>query len=326
MNKPRNAVIGTCTLSPYETTDPKQLLADGLAMIDEMARRAEKQGWQLDLAVLPETFAQRWDPSGLENAESIDGPIVTAAAERAKAHGAYVAAPVRTVVDGSVRNSLIVLNRSGKPAGIYHKVFVTTVDDMSLEHGAIPGTEFPVFDLDFGRVGAQICYDVFFENGWQAYDDQAAEVVIYSSATPVVMGLKSYAFRHQYYIVSAVHEVPSVVVDPIGREIARTTRDRDPVLVRVDLEYRIVRWPLVRDYGKALNEKYGDAVKQDWHYEEHMCLLTSNDPDLPIAEVLKREDLVTHREELMPAIPLQDEARGAPPPGGSPKIGNASRG
>ena len=78
--KPRKAVIGTCTLSPYEAEDPERLLADGLSMIDEMARRAEKKDWQLDLAVLPETFAQRWNPNGPEIAEPIDGPIVSAVA------------------------------------------------------------------------------------------------------------------------------------------------------------------------------------------------------------------------------------------------------
>jgi hypothetical protein len=107
--------------------------------------------------------------------------------------------------------------------------------------------------------------------------------------------------------------------------VARTTSDRDPILARVDLDYRVVRWPLVRDYGKALGEKDGDRISQDWHYEEHMCLLTSRDPDVPIREVMGREKLDTHREELLPAIPLQNAARGRPPPGGTPRIGNTKR-
>jgi predicted amidohydrolase len=318
-------VIGTCTLSPYGARDPAQLLADGLAMLDEMARRADRKGWRLDLALLPETFAQIGEPRTVERAETIDGRIVTAVAEKARAYETYATAPVRLREDDKIRNSIVILDRKGEPVGVYHKVFVTTVQDGSLEQGVTPGTEFPVFDLDFGRVGAQICYDVFFENGWQAYDDQDAELVIFSSATPLVMALRSYAFRHQYYVVSAVHEVPSLIVDPVGREVARTTSDRDPILARVDLDYRVVRWPLVRDYGKALGEKYGDRISQDWHYEEHMCLLTSRDPDVPIREVMGREKLDTHREELLPAIPLQNAARGRPPPGGTPRIGNTKR-
>ncbi len=322
---PRIAVIGTCTLSPYSVSDPGQLLADGLAMLDEMARRAENQGWGLDLAVLPETFAQVGRPPGAEAAETLDGPIVNAVAEKARAYETYATVPLRFRDGNEVRNSLVMLDRQGEPAGIYHKVFVTTARDGSLEGGIKPGTEFPVFELDFGRVGAQICYDVFFENGWQAYDDQDAELVIFSSATPLVMALRSYAFRHQYYVVSSVHEVPSVIVDPIGREVARTTADREPVLARVDLDYRVVRWSSLQDYGKSLGEKYGDRINQDWHYEEHMCLLTSRDAELPVREVMDREGLGTHREDLLQTVPLQDTARGGPPPGGTPRIGNTKR-
>ncbi len=180
---PRPAVIGTCTLSPYEPHLPEELFADDLSVIDAMAQRAAAHGWSLDLAVLPETFAQRWSPTGAESAE------------------------------------------------------------------------------------------------------------------------------------------------PIGREIARTTADRDPIVVQVDLEYRVVRRPLVRDYGRSLKEKYADRLCQDWHYEEHMCLLTSQDPELPIDNVMQCEELVTHREELMPAVPLRNAARGGPPPGGGdPRIGNTTRG
>ncbi|MCK4374888.1 MAG: carbon-nitrogen hydrolase family protein, partial [Candidatus Brocadiae bacterium] len=217
---PRSAVIGTCTLSPYEVSDPDQLLADGLAVVDQMARKAEEKGWSLDLVVLPETFSQPGCPGPGERAETVEGRTVTAMAEKARDYRTYAAAPVRLRDGDRVRNSVVMLDREGEPVGVYHKVFVTTSQDGSLEGGVTPGTEFPVFELDFGRVGAQICYDVFFQNGWQAYDDQDAELVIFSSATPLVMALKSYAFRHQYYVVSSVHEVPSVVVDPIGREVA----------------------------------------------------------------------------------------------------------
>ena len=194
---PRPAVIGTCTLSPYVVDDSAQLLADGLAMLDDMAQQAETKGWDPDLMVLPETFAQLWE-SGADNAEPIDGPIVAAVAEKARAYHTYVATPVRTLTDGVIHNSLIMLDRVGQPIGTYHKVFVTTGNDGSLEGGAIPGSEFPLFELDFGRVGAQICYDVFFANGWQSYDDQDAERVIFSSATPPVIASHRAMVTSQY--------------------------------------------------------------------------------------------------------------------------------
>ncbi len=307
---PRPAVIGTTSLSPYKVSDPSQLLADGLALVDQMAEMAEREGWSLDLVALPETFAQHGEQS---EAEAIDGPIGTAMAEKASRYGTYAAVPLRLKEGDRQYNSIVFLDRRGEPVGAYHKVFPVPSGGDLLEGGVTPGRDAPVFELDFGRVGAQICYDAFFEYGWQALDDKGAELVVFSSATPIVMGLRSHAHRHQYYVASSIHEVPSVVVDPVGHEVARTTADREPVVVRVDLDYRVVRWSSLKDYGKALGEKYGDRVNQDWHYEEHMCILTSRDPGLPVAEVMKREGLGTHREDLEPSFPIQDAARGGPP-------------
>ncbi|MCK4283947.1 MAG: carbon-nitrogen hydrolase family protein [Candidatus Brocadiae bacterium] len=307
---PRVAVVGTCTLSPYKVSDPDQLLADGLAMVDEMARRAEEKGWSLDLVALPETFSRVERRPG---DEALDGRTVTAMAEKARAYHTYAAVPVRLRQGEKVYNSVVMLDREGGVVGMYHKVFPVAGPDGSLEGGVTPGDRFPVFDLDFGRVGAQICFDVFFEDGWQALDYQDAELVVFASATPAVMALRSHAYRHQYYIVSSIHEVPSVVVDPIGREVTRTSADREPIVARFDLDYRVVRWSSLQDYGKALAEKYGDRVSQDWHYEEHMCLLTSLDVDLPVREVMQREKLGTHRQDRDSNVPAQMAARGGPP-------------
>ena len=50
---PRPAVIGTCTLATRGSGDADALLANGLAMIDQMARAAERNGWGLDIVALP---------------------------------------------------------------------------------------------------------------------------------------------------------------------------------------------------------------------------------------------------------------------------------
>jgi len=139
-------------------------------MIDEMARRAEGQGWHLDLAVLPECSFQFVKESVEEVAETLDGPVVTAVAERARRHHTYATAPVPLRRDGRVYNSVVMVDRQGELVGAYDKVFPVMMGDGSLEYGITPGREFPVFDLDFGRVGVQICWDnaPSFEGGWQA--------------------------------------------------------------------------------------------------------------------------------------------------------------
>jgi hypothetical protein len=89
-----------------------------------------------------------------------------------------------------------------------------------------------------------------------------------------------------------------MLVDPLGREVARTQADREVLVTRVDLDYRVVPWNSLRDFGKALGEKYGDSICQNWDFEQDNCLLTSLDESLPVGDLMKREGLETDREHL----------------------------
>ena len=308
---PRPAIIGTCTLSPFDVAGGDQeRLANGLAMIDDMARQAEQKGWQLDVVILPEQFAQGEKELPQQNAQTIDGPIVTAVAEKAREYSTHAAVPVRLREGDAFYNTLVILGRDGEPLGVYRKVFPVLTLDGSLEGGITPGGEWPVLDLDFGRVGAQICFDVFFDDGWQTLDDNGAELVLFSSATSGVAWLRSHANRHQYYVAASTWRPPSIIVDPIGREIARTAANKEAMVVRIDMDYRVVPWNSLRDWGKEQMEKYGARIRQDWHYEEDHCLVTSTDPDLPVDEWLRRERLETSREHLARNRPAIDKARG----------------
>ncbi len=128
--------------------------------------------------------------------------------------------------------------------------------DGSLEFGITPGREFPVFDLDFGRVGMQICWDVGFADGWQALADQDAELVLFATNPAVPLALRGYAWRHGYYIAaSTVHPV-APVVDPIGRVVAATSTDREVVVVRVNLDYRVVHSNCMWDWSLDEHPEY----------------------------------------------------------------------
>jgi predicted amidohydrolase len=310
---PRPAVVGTCTLSPFNVSGgDAERLRSGLALVDDMARQAEQKGWALDMVLLPEHFAQGEDQPPSENSQPLDGPIVSALAEKARDYKTHVAVPLRLREGDECFNALVVLGRTGEPVGIYRKAFPVLVPDGTLEGGITPGHEFPVFELDFGRVGAQICFDVFFDDGWQALDAGCAELVLFSSATSGVAWLRSHANRHQYYVAASTFRPPSIIVDPVGREIARSAADKEALVVRIDLDYRVLPWNSLRDWGKAQLEKYGPRIRQDWHYEEDHCLVTSTDPDLPVGEWLAREGLETSREHLARNLPVITANRGGP--------------
>ncbi len=312
---PRFAVIGTCTLSIRDAGDADALLANGLTMIDEMARAAERNGWSLDIAVLPEHFAVPPESNPFITGEELGGRTVSAVAERARAHGTYVVVPMYVREGDAVYNSAVLLDRGGEPIGVYHKVFPVVLPDGSVERGITPGREFPVWDLEFGRVGIQICWDIVFDDGWQSLAAQEAELVLFPSAAPTVPLLASHAHRNCYYVAGSIMRPPSIIVDPQGRIIAQSSQDKEVAVARVDLDYRVVPSTYLWSRGAELKEKYGDAIDWGWHDAEGSCLMTSSDPEMPIGRFLEAEDIMTLPAWIAHNRRRIAEERGGPPPG-----------
>ncbi len=300
---PRPAVLGTCTFSPYPLRglDHRDaLLREGLQLLDDMAREADKQGESLDLVVWPEYFAQGEQGALAEKAEALDGRTVTAVAERTRRLGTNAAVPLALKEDGEFFNALVFIDRQGEHVGTYRKA--NPVPDASglCEDGVTPGSEVPVFDLDIGRVGAQICFDAYFEEAWRALGRAGAELVVFPSAMQGVMGLRTHAYTNQYYVLASTWSAPTVIVDPVGREVARTHDHNQALVAKVDLDYRVYSDHRV-EFVRELVEKYEGCIHMDWHPEELMWIVTSSDPSLPVGEFMKREKLATTCEYLAQA-------------------------
>jgi hypothetical protein len=159
----------------------------------------------------------------------------------------------------------------------------------------------------------QVCFDVCYDEGWEALAVQGAELVLFPSAAPSVSALMSHAYRHAYYIVASTYRPPAIVVNPLGHEIAKAANDREVAVVRIDLDYRVLPSRFIWTRGNEIKKKYGDSVDFGWHDAEGFCLLTSSDPKLPIGRLVEMEDLETISEFLSRNRQAQMTARGGPP-------------
>ena len=310
---PRPAVIGTCTFRQEGAASLDEFLARTLAMMDKMSHQAEEQGLNLDMAVLPECSFQFVEEHVEEVAETLDGKVVSAIADKARQLGTYATAPVQLQRDGRVYNSVVILDRQGEPVGVYDKVFPVMMRDGSLEHGITPGCEFPVFDLDFGRVGVQICWDVAFEEGWQALGDQGAELVVFCTNPAVPVALRGRAWRYGYYIAASTVHPPGVIVSPTGRILAVTSQDREVLVARIDCDYRILHSNCLWDWPESRREEYAGRVEVEWDVDGHEYLVTSRDPELSVRRFLEVEGLLTGQQRNGRNMELLLEARGGPP-------------
>jgi len=310
---PRRAAVGMCSLDLAGAATPDELLARNLTVIDHMAESAAQQGLPLDLAVLPESSFQFVQGRVEEVAEPLEGRVVTAVAEKARQHRTYATAPVLLRREGRVYNSVVLLDRQGEPVGVYDKVFPVMMTDGSLEYGVTPGREFPVFDLDFGRVGVQICWDIAFAAGWQALADQDAELVLFCTDPASPVALRGRAWEHDYYIAASTLHPPAMTVDPLGRVLGRTSEYGEVLVLALDLDFRVLHSNCLWEWPESRRSKYAGRINLEWDDDAQEYLVTSNDPSLPVRRFLEAEGLLTGRQRNARNAELQLAARPGPP-------------
>lgn len=242
-----------------------------------------------DLVCLPEAFTDVGVKQPLkETAEPISGPTVAACARKARQAGCYVVCPIHTLEGDRVYNSAVVIDRGGEVAGVYHKVCPVTssADYTVLEDGVTPGTSLPVFDLDFGRVGIQICFDIGFPENWQALAEQGARLVLWPSAYDGGFPLRAYAYLHHYYIASSTRSGRTRIVDPCGEILAETT-DSTPVIAQdVNLDYAVSHLDWNMGIPDRIRAKYGERVDvRQWDPGSAHFVVEPRDPTLTCAQL-----------------------------------------
>ena len=77
----------------------------------------------------------------------------------AREYGAYLVPWDYEVSDGKIYNTSYVLDRTGEEIGRFRKVHLPYFEQ---KKGFSAGGDFPVFDLDFGKVGIMICFDNYY--------------------------------------------------------------------------------------------------------------------------------------------------------------------
>lgn len=217
-----------------------------------------------DLVCLPENFATAgYRERARDKAEALQGATIEAAASRARKHHCYVVCPSLLEREGQVFNSAVLLDRAGAIAGIYEKAcpVTTSPDYTELEGGVTPGSpDVPVFDLDFGRIGIQICYDIGFPENWELLRKKGAQLVLWPSAYDGGTPLWMYAYLHHYYVMTAVRAGQSRLVDPCGAILAETQKDAPFIVRDINLDHIVSHLDWNYSIPDKIKAKYGDRV------------------------------------------------------------------
>lgn len=231
-----------------------------LQQIEKTLQKIQRSVEKPDLILFSECVTDSGTPGSLrERAEPLDGPTFQKMSVYAKAMRTWIVGNIHEITpEGTLHNTAILIDRDGKLHGIYRKVHITISE---ANDGVIPGREFPVFTLDFGKVGIAICWDNWFSETAKHLRRQGAELLLFPLAGD---GVKSHWEKVwpartidtgiPMVISTRQHHLASGIIDRDGEWLAETLEENGFAAVELDLNQRKrIFWLSV---GPALGDPY----------------------------------------------------------------------
>lgn len=180
--------------------------------------------------------------------------------ETARNNNCHIAYPtLRTVDDGTCRNSTILIDRKGNVAGIYNKNHTMVTEHA---HGEILcGREARLMECDFGKVACAICFDLNFDELRLKYAAQKPDIILFSSMYHGGLMQSYWAYSCRAYFAGAVARYPCTLLSPVGDIVASGTNYFNDVTGTVNLDRGVFHLDFNRPKLRAMKEKYGTRVK-----------------------------------------------------------------
>ena len=255
--------------TPVVLGDIKKNLKNMESLIQEAQKSANEK---IDLITFPELFITGYNLRDNYNevAETIPSneEAQSGISILAKKYNIHLITGIVEKAGKSLFNSAILIGPKGY-IGHYRKQFLPNFGPFEEKLFFDWGNQTPVFDTTFGKIGMQICYDIFFPETSMGLAHNGAELIINLSASPTtsrplfhrVLPARAIETTCFYAYVnnigtqgSLTFAGESVVIDPRGKTIAEMPKFEEGTMIcEVPLEelatYRDER-PVLRDYKK----------------------------------------------------------------------------
>ena len=170
-----------------------------------------------------------------EAAEPIPGPTTERLGDLARRKNSYVVAGIYEREGPLVYNTAVLIDRAGRLTGKYRKVYLPRDE---VDGGSTPGSDYPVFATDFGKVGLMICWDVQYPDPARALALGGAEIL----ALPIWGGNATLgharAIENSVFLVSSGYDYATEIVDPVGKVVAKAEAMPGIATADIDLNHR----------------------------------------------------------------------------------------
>lgn len=209
---------------------------------------------------------------------------------RAAESQCYIAYSSGLIDEDGKRNATQLIDRSGAIVGEYAKNHLTIPEneEVDLDYGVVPG----VFDLDFGRVGAAICFDLNFEELRAQYGQSKPELMIFSSEYHGSLMQNYWAYSLRAYLAACIRPpAPSGIISPLGETLAESTNYFHHVTQRINLDYTVAHLDGNWEKLAAARRKYGPEVGVHDPGRLGSVLITSESPDFSASDLVAEFDI-----------------------------------
>ena len=266
--------------------------ADSPEGIDRLMKGAELQieraaRMGADLVAFTEIYPQLALSDSFHHAEPADGGTLDRVREVARRHKLVIVWPrLEYEPSRGIRNTSVLVDRSGDVLGKYDKMFPTVIE---LEKGVVPGTEAPVFETDFGRVGMLICFDLNFKEVRESLARGKPDVVVFSSMYRGGLQTQALAFELGAFVVTSIGTELGLIIDRCGRVLKESTYEAlavAPINTNSIAMHMSFNW----DKMDTMLAKYGPALTFDYHTREAFYVVEFTG-DRDIKELVKEFNL-----------------------------------
>ena len=222
--------------------EPEKNAQKACAQVGEAAQNGAK------IVCFPELFSTGYQldligPHLPRTAETLEGNTITSLRRAAKENGVYVIAPIalEREMKGVPYNTAVVIDDQGEIMGTYDKHHPCFTEGCYFR----AGTEFPVFETKYGKIGIIICYDMGFCEPARILALKGAEIIFCPSAWRVQdediwdLNIPQRALENQLFLAAVNrygHEGElymfggSKVADARGRIIAKSTKAAEEII------------------------------------------------------------------------------------------------
>ena len=248
---PRKVTVAAVNLRPRSTGSAAASVAKFIELVQA------KVAVGTDVILLPEgVTVVGTGKQYAEIAETVPGPTTTKLGELARAKKAYVVAGIYEREGIALYNTAVLIDRSGEVLGKYRKVYLPREE---IEAGLTPGSDYPTFATDFGRVGVMICWDLQYADPARALARRGAELLL----VPIWGGNetlgKARAIENRVFIATSGYDYPTYVMDPDGEILAIGREDGSTAVAAVDLNKRYADQWLGDMRGRFMKELRTDV-------------------------------------------------------------------